>query len=123
MPDADEEKPERPRRSKRKLGPSKGKGVTLKELGLPTWEDIVATFFRTHSMEAAQAIAHWVHTPDCCSRARELIRDALKLDGSIKENKDAQYLFKCPTCCDSKRIAGEEKWIDCPDCNRKTEPT
>jgi hypothetical protein len=110
--------------------------VTLKELGLPVWEDIVGVFFRTNSMEVAKAIAHWVHTPDCSTRARELIRDALKLDGSTKVNEDAQHLFKCAACCDSRRAfdndqgrhiralkiqleAAKSQHCFCPDCRDK----
>lgn len=103
---------------KRKLGKQlePKEFVTLESLGLATWKDIVHMFFRTHSMEAAKAIAHWVHTPDCCPRARELIRDALKFDGSIAVNKDALYLFKCPHCCDSQRVVRDGKFADCPHC-------
>lgn len=118
------DKPGRIRKSKRKLGKRKEptEPVTLESLGLPTWGDIVRLFFMTHSMEAGKAIAHWVHTPDCCPRARDLIRDALKLDGTTADNKDAQYLFKCPTCCDSERIAGGGQFVDCPKC-KPTKPT
>jgi hypothetical protein len=90
------------------------------EIKLPTADDIIGVFFSTHSMEAAKGIAKWLHSPDCCPSARELIREAAKVDGSTRKVKYIEDLFKCPTCCDSQRIGAAGHWVECPDCVKQT---
>jgi hypothetical protein len=117
---------ERPRR--KRLNSRKPPGTTtevqtisLKELGLPTWDYIVSVFFHTTAEEAAKAICHWIHTYDCSPFARELIREAIKLDGSVSKVKYVEDLFDCIYCCDSKRLAdpNSEGWQECEHCKDK----
>jgi hypothetical protein len=81
-------------------------------------EELKSMFFCTHSMNVAEAVANWVHTPDCSPPARTLIREAAAVNGSTRENPDAIRGFKCPICCDAGRIAvgepGKKEWQDCP---------
>lgn len=109
--------PERSKINKQNIRQSRSHvKTTLQELGLPTHESLASMFFQTHCMEVGQAIAHWIHTPDCSPSARTLIQDALKLNGTTANNQDAQHLFKCATCCDSNRIAKGNYWVKCLKC-------
>lgn len=75
---------------------------------------LVRYFFGLHPSDVAEAVSHWMHTPDCSPQARKLIQDASFLDG---RTKNYETTFLCSTCCDSKRISdGKGSWISCPNC-------
>jgi len=79
-------------------------------------DDLITYFYGLHAMDVGEAVARWIHSPDCSPSARKLIRLASKVDGSAKEfieNSFKTNPFSCATCCDSGRIAGDADWAPC----------